>query len=502
MAFVDLNLFSVDETEQINSTILKGKFTDMDIKDIAQQEISEWDGSERKKWMETGERYYRNKTEIRERERKAVGASGALEPVANLANNRLANAFVRKLVDQKVGYLLGKPLSIQTDNKKYLKELNAIFDKSMLRRLQSICKEAINKGVAWMHVYYDQDGNLSFKKMRSEEIIPIWADEAHTILEAVIRVYSVDVYDGKNKTEVTKVEWWAPNGVWRFVNDGGKLIPDVEAAPDSDKGYSTHFVVEGEDKKQGLNFGEVPFIAFKYNEEEQPLVEIIKELVDDYDRNKSDVSNNLEDLPNSIYVVKGYDGTKPDDFRKNIATYRTVFVDGSDGSGVDTVSIAVDTEAYKVHQELNRKDIFEFGRGVLYEPGKTGNSPSGEALRFLYADLDLDANTIETEFQASLERLTWFIDFHLYNAKKGDYKKETVEFIFNRDIIISESEVIENINKSGFTGLSRKTLLANHPWITDVDAEMERIADEEKRERETSNHYAGLGQGVTDDEVS
>lgn len=497
MAFVDLNLSSVDETEQINSTILKGKFTGMDIRDITQQEIGDWDRSEKKKWMETGELYYRNKPKILDRKRMAVGASGALEPVANLANNKLANAFVRKLVDQKVGYLLGKPLSIQTDNEEYLKELNIFFDKSMLRRLQSICKEAINKGIAWMHVYYDEEGKLSFKKMRSEEIIPIWKDEAHTILEAVIRVYEVVAFEGKKKTTVKKVEWWAPNGVWRFINDGNGLIPDVEAGE-----YSTHFVAEVGGESTPLNFGEVPFIAFKYNEEEQPLVEIIKELVDDYDRIKSDTSNNLEDLPNSIYVVKGYDGTKADDFRKNIATYRTVFVDGSEGSGVDTVSIPINTEAYKTHQEINRKDIFEFGRGVLYEPGKTGNSPSGESLRFLYADLDMDANMIETEFQASLERLTWFIDFHLHNTTKTDYATEPVEFIFNRDIIISESEVIENINKSGFTGLSRKTLLANHPWITDVDAEMERIADEEKRERETSNHYAGLGQGVTDDEVS
>jgi len=497
VAFVDPNLFSVDETEQINSTILKGKFTGMDIQDIAQQEISEWDGSERKKWMETGERYYRNKTEIRERERKAVGASGALEPVANLANNRLANAFVRKLVDQKVGYLLGKPLSIQTDNKKYLKELNAIFDKSMLRRLQSICKEAINKGIAWMHVYYDGEGKLSFKKMRSEEIIPIWADEAHTILEAVIRVYSVDVYDGKNKTTVKKVEWWAPNGVWRFVYDGNGFNPDIEAGE-----YSTHFAVEVNGESTPLNFGEVPFIAFKYNEEEQPLVEIIKELVDDYDRNKSDVSNNLEDLPNSIYVVKGYDGTKPEDFRKNISTYRVVFVDGTDGSGVESVNIEIDTEAYKAHQELNRKDIFEFGRGVLYDPGKTGNSPSGAALRFLYADLDMDANMIETEFQASLERWTWCIDFHLFNTTKADYSAETVEFIFNRDIIISESEVIEDINKS--VGLlSKKTLRAQHPYVTDPQVEEERIAEEEKQETERyGDPYARLGQEVTSDEIS
>src|SRR5690606_23549857 len=127
-----------------------------------------------------------------------------------------------------------------------------------------------------------------------------------------------------------------------------------------------------------------------------------KTLVDDYDRQKSDNSNNLEDLPNSIYVIKNYDGTNLGEFRRNLATYRAVKVyseQGSDG-GVDTISLDIDVEAFKTHMDLTRKDIYEFGRGVDTQSDKFGNSPSGIALRFLYADLDMDANDIETEFQA------------------------------------------------------------------------------------------------------
>ncbi|WP_260399928.1 phage portal protein, partial [Peribacillus simplex] len=71
-----------------------------------------------------------------------------------------------------------------------------------------------------------------------------------------------------------------------------------------------------------MNWDRIPFICFKYNEEEQPLIEMIKALVDDYDKRISDNSNNLEDLPNGIYVVKNYSGTGGEDFRKNISTYR------------------------------------------------------------------------------------------------------------------------------------------------------------------------------------
>ena len=45
-----------------------------------------------------------------------------------------------------------------------------------------------------------------------------------------------------------------------------------------------------------LNWGRIPFICFKYNDEELPLIKYIKQLVDDYDINTSDLSNQLKIL--------------------------------------------------------------------------------------------------------------------------------------------------------------------------------------------------------------
>ncbi|NDI36355.1 hypothetical protein [Chengkuizengella sediminis] len=55
------------------------------------------------------------------------------------------------------------------------------------------------------HVYYNEQGLLSFKKIPSEEIIALWKDAAHTILDAVIRAYDIEVYEGKAKKTITKV---------------------------------------------------------------------------------------------------------------------------------------------------------------------------------------------------------------------------------------------------------------------------------------------------------
>jgi len=474
-----------EEMRRITSIIEAGAMSAMTIEQIIQTEVGEWKNAEKRKWMLTGERYYRNKTDVLDRERTAIGANGAKEQVGNLANNKLANGFVRKLVDQKVGYLLAKPLSIQTDDDKYQKLLTEYFSKNMLRLLQNIGKEAVNKGIAWLHVFYDEDGALSFKKIPSEQIIPLWKDADHTELDAVIRVYEVDVYEGLRRTTVTKVEWWDTNGVRRYVLQNG-LVPDVEAGAES-----THFSVLGiGESEQGMNWERVPFIAWKYNEEEQPLVELIKSLVDDYDSRKSDNANNLEDLPNSIYVVKGYGGTEAGEIRKNLSAFRIIKIDDPDGNaGVDTISLEIDTEAYKTHMDQNRRDIYEFGRGVDTQSEKFGGDKSGVALSFLYADLDMDANIIETEFQASLEQMRWFIDVHLANTIGTDYSEMTVDFIFNRDILINETDAITNA-KNSVGIISDETIVANHPWVTDTRAELDRL---EKQRSEDVLQYPGFG---------
>lgn len=478
--------------EQIAQIIKAGANSVMTLEDIIKLEISEWLTSEERNWMLIGERYYRGDSDILQRRRMAIGEGGAQIDAVNLANNKLVNNFTRKLVDQKVGYLLGLPLTIQTNNETYQKLLNEIFDKNFLRTLKNVGKEAINKGKAWLHVYYNEEGKLSFKKIPSEEVIPLWKDAAHTELDAVIRIYDIEGYEGMQKRIYTKVEFWDRTGVKRYVMDSGNLIPDVEAGE-----LTSHFVAIIDEQEVPMNWERVPFICFKYNDEELPLIKFIKSLIDDYDKHMSDNSNNLEDLPNSIYVVRNYDGTDLGEFRRNLSIYRAVKV--TDEGGVDTLSLDFDIEASKTHLEILRKNIYEFGRGVDTQSERFGGDKSGIALKFLYADLDMDANIIETEFQAALEQLLWFVNQHIANTTGQDFSNEKVEFIFNRDILINETDTINNV-KNSIGILSEETILANHPWVADVRAELERIRKERAADIEQS--YGDLGQNTADGDTT
>lgn len=475
--------------DEINRIIAEGANAAMSLEEIIKLEVDEWLSSEERMWMLTGQRYYNGDHDILYRKRTVIGEGGKLVEVQNLANNRLVHAFFRKLVDQKVGYLLGLAPSIQASNEQYQQRLEEILlSKSFLRTLMLLGREAIIKGKAWLHVYYDEEGRLSFKRVPAEEIIPLWRDAAHTELDGVIRVYEVEVYEGHAKKIVRRVEYWDRTGVRRYVDDQGSLIPDVELGE-----FDSHFVVQTKDGEVPVNWERVPFVCWKYNDDELPLIRVLKTLIDEYDRRASDMANTLEDLPNSIYVLRNYDGTDLGEFRRNLSVYRAVKV--TDDGGVETLSLDIDTEAHKLHMERLRKDIYEFGRGVDTQTERFGGDKSGVALRFLYADLDMDANILETEFQASLEQLRWFIDRHIYNTTGRDYSSETVDIIFSRDIIINETEVINNARAS--VGIiSDETIIANHPWVTNVRAELERIRRqrEEELDRLGYNSLGGAGQ--------
>jgi SPP1 family phage portal protein len=95
---------------------------------------------------------------------------------------------------------------------------------------------------------------------------------------------------------------------------------------------------------------------------------------------------------------------------------------------------------------------------------------------------------METEFQSAFEELLWFINCHLANTHVGDFENEELEIIFNRDIMVNESDVINNI-KNSVGVLSDETLVAQHPWVDDPDEEMKRL----KKQKEEQMDLYGEG---------
>ena len=444
------------------------------------KEIKRFKMSRKRKMMVDGKKYYEGDHDILRRERTVIGQDGNLETVKNLPNNRIVDNQYKKMVNQKNNYLLGKPFSISCENEQYANELNRIFNNKFKRRLLNVGKTMLNQGIAWLFPYYDENGEFAFKLMDSTEVIPGWADAEHTKLDYVIRLYEVIAYEGKEEKVIENVEIYTESGIDYFKLDGNTLTP-IEPYH---KNYFS--VVDGKGVEEHYNWSKLPFIPFKYNAEEIPLIKMIKSLQDGLNLIESNFQNQMEeDVRNTILVLVNYDGENLGEFRKNLATYGAVKVKTVDGAGGDlkTLEIEVNSENYKTIIELFKKAIIENAMGYDAKDDRMSGTPNQMNIQSMYSDIDLDANNMETELQASFEELLWFINVHLFNTGVGNFENEEVDIIFDRDILINEGEVIDNISKSEGI-LSKETLIKNHPWIDDPQEELEKLEGEKQKEIE------------------
>jgi SPP1 family phage portal protein len=302
--------------------------------------------------------------------------------------------------------------------------------------------------------------------------MPFWKSDEHDELDFAVRVYKSDGYEGRKSVEYTYVELYDTNGITRFTakKDYSGSITDL--IPD----YSTyHFELDVDEQFIGYNWNKCPLIAFRASANELPLIKKVKPLQDALNKIISDFTNIMEENAsgNSIIVLKNYAGTDLGEFRRNLAQYRAVKVksggDVGDG-GIDTLEIEVNKDNYDTVIKLFRKAIIQNMAGYDYDDLKSSGSPNEMSIKAIFSQIDLSANSLETEFQASFEELLWFINQHLINTNQGNYVDTDITVIFNRDLMISESQIISDIKNS--VGLiSNKTLISMHPYVSDVEAE-------------------------------
>ena len=147
------------------------------------------------------------------------------------------------------------------------------------------------------------------------------------------------------------------------------------------------------------------------------------------------------------------------------------------------MQIEVNCDNYKAILAELRKALIQNCKGYDVEELKSSGSPNEMTIKAVYSAIDIDANEIETEFQASFEELLWFVNMYLKNAGMGDFTNEDVEVIFNRDMMVNESQIITDINNSSAI-LSKKTCISQHPYVTDVEAELKQIEEEQQKAME------------------
>jgi SPP1 family phage portal protein len=433
--------------------------TEAIIKSLIDQYIK---SDERQKRI-NGENYYDSEnTAIKDRKEKDL-----------ILNHRIPSGFLKKLVDQKINYCIGKDIVIEN-----LPENIDILDPNEF--IDDLALEASKKGIAWLYPLMNKKGEFDYKIIDSIECIPIWDTEFEDTLQTMIRFYQIEMVQNDRTYYRNKVEVYDNEKVTYYIEDidhNYAIDYTIEINPIY---YNSKKLITMGNITKIINFGwgEVPFIPLFNTKKAVYDLQNIKPDIDLYDVVKSDFANDLEFHQSAILVIINRGAQDLEEFRENLIKYKMITIDDvSEVGGAHYLTLEIPVEARKELLETIRKDIYEFGFGVDTKK-LDGGSITNVYIESKFADLDLKADGFIKQIKKFLKKYYTFANIYLKETNKAQIDVKKLNYVFNKSMIMNMSEKIDDVVKSDGV-VSRKTNLAYDPRVDDVEEEIANLEAEE-----------------------
>jgi SPP1 family phage portal protein len=392
-------------------------------------------------------------------------------------NNKLVSSFLQILIDQKIDYLLSKEFIIN--------KLEIGIDTDLHELISELSLEASKTGVSWLFAYMNKfTKKIDFKIIDSREIIPIYDNEYNEELQQVIRYYAITNTNNEGKKILYNVEVWDKEKVTYYSQTiEGDFYLDNSITVNPAYHYNVITYSLGNiDNMEYQGFNAVPFIRFDNNNLQKSDLVPVKTYIDCYDKLVSGFANSIEELQDSIIKLINYGGEsdKLDEFLQYLKRYKVLPLDENGDAEYMTMEIPFEAKCKLL--EILEKNIYKFGQGANIDLLGAGNI-TNIVIKSKFADLDLKCNKFEKEIKKFIKRLCKFlISTNLVQVKN----ENDFNIVFNRNIIINDSEKVDMCQKS-IGVISNKTIIQNHPFVTDYDEEKKNMDEEKSEMEETFN---------------
>ena len=399
--------------------------------------------------------YYKNNNAIKNREQS--------DP--NKPNNLLSHGYARYITDSYCGYFLGKPVVYKSNNEALLEQVNEnfIYNDEVGNNI-ALAQEASIAGYAYEVMYIDENSDLRFKAVNSEELIAVYDNTIEEKLQFAIRYY--DVYNLENE-DIKEVVLYTKNEVVYYDFKDDNL---------TEKSREAHY------------FNDVPIADYENNNNRLGDYEPVISLIDAYDKAQSDTSNDFEYFTNALLVVSGVvmesDNEQPLNFKDN-----RVLNFADTNSKAEYLIKNINDSALENYKDRLNNDIHRFSNVVNMSDQNFGGNLTGIAIKHKLTGMEYITGIKETKFKKGLMRRIELATTVL-NIKTSDvYLYAEIKPVFTRNMPTNEEE-LTNLAKSLVGIVSDQTVLSMLPQVDDVVAEMEMIAKEKEN---TLDNYNNLG---------
>ena len=385
-------------------------------------------GSEKKNHAKTGRDYYEAKHDIRNYRIFYFNSDGNLVEDKTRANFRIPHPFFTELVDQCVQYMLSGNKFAFSDNPKLQKQLDKYFDDDFISELSDTLVDVCSCGFGYMYAYMSDD-RTKFMYADGISVCEVMAKDTDDNCDYVVYWYTDRIDKGNKK--IRRIQVWSKIDVTYYceINDG-EIVLD-ESRKLNPRPHIVKKNTETEDRF-GSGFGYIPFFRIDANRKQINHLKPIKSLIDDYDLIACGLTNNIQDVADAVYVVKGFEGNNLDELQKNIKTKKMIGV--TDDGGVDIITTQIPTEARKVKLDLDEKNIYRFGMGFNSAQIGDGNI-TNIVIKSRYALLDMKCNKLEKKLKAFIKNILGVVLDEINQNNGTEYSLSDVKIEFTREVM-------------------------------------------------------------------
>lgn len=376
-------------------------------------------------------------------------------------NNKIANAYASYITDTLVGYFIGEPISYTSNDDVLLQDLSMIFEyNDEADENAELAKNASIYGVAYEMLYLsEEDKMIRFKALNPKEIIPIFDKTVEQNLMAVIRYY--EDYDVVGDKTYTLVEVIDNTMVRRYKMDNSFLL--LEEYP--------HY------------FGMVPVAIYKNNEEERGDFENVISLIDAYDKMESDTLNDFEYFVDAYLALYGFTA-EPEDVAQ-MKENRILLMD--EGTSAEwLIKQTSDTYVENMKNRLDA-DIHKFAKCPNMADKEFASNASGVAIKFKLLGTENLVSIKERKFKRGLQQRLELMSM-INSVLREGFDWRGIDIIFTRNVPSNDTDIANMVNTLRDI-VSEETLLAQIPFVEDVQDELERLKKEREENKELNPFF-------------
>lgn len=376
-------------------------------------------------------------------------------PDPSRPNNKIVKNYCKTIVENFQGYLTGNPIAYSAVGDADISALQDILNLNDVVNTDSeFLQNALIYGIAYELCYVNEGNEKKYKNLDARSVIPIYANDLDEELLYCIYYYPIINWQDELAPQKWSVNVYTASDVFHYeaTNDFNSFI-----LLDLEPNY----------------FAEVPFVVFDLNKDNAPIFASIISLQDAYNSLLSDEVNDFEAFVDAYMVLKNVSAS-PEELAE-MKESRTILIDGDDDVSYLTKNISdtqiqnlLDNINTSIHTVSNSPDFSseEFNNGVS----------SGIALQFKLVGFNNIASNVEARFTKALQKRISLLNKIL---ELVDTDTCPVEISFKHNLPTSILDTVSVVNS--LRGLvSDETLLAQIPFIKDVQGELMKLQSQEQ----------------------